>query len=95
MCRQTTGSFAGCNTPAASNGDVPNVVDTEFLVTLAIDGTTAALSADSTATNVAGTDLALVLTPTYAASNASITWTMSGTICEPVRGLPSGKGGCP
>ena len=95
MCRQTSGSFAACNTPAASNGDVPNVVDTEFLTTLAINATTGALSANSSATNVGGTVLGLVLTPTYGVSNASIAWTMTGTICEAVRGLPSGKGGCP
>ena len=95
MCRQGSGSFAGCNTPAASNGDVPNVTDTEFLQSLAIDATTAALTADSTATDVGGTDLTLVLTPTYAAEDASIAWTMSGSICDDVRGIPSGRGGCP
>ncbi len=36
MCRRVSGSFAGCNTPAASNGDVPNVTDTEFLQSFAI-----------------------------------------------------------
>jgi len=95
MCHQTSGSFAGCNTPLASNGDVPNVVDTEFLTTLAINAVTAALTADSTATNVGGTVLGLVLTPTYASEDASIAWTMSGSICDEVRGIPSGRGGCP
>ncbi len=95
MCRQISGSFAGCNTPAASNGDVPNVADTEFLDSLLLNATTAVLSGNSTATNVGGTDLTFVLTPTYASANASIVWTMTGTICEPVRGLPPGKGGCP
>ncbi len=95
MCRQTSGSFANCHTPAASNGDVPNVTDTGFLTTLAIDATTAELSADSTASDVDGNVLDLVLTPTYAAEDASIVWTMTGTICEPARGLSSGKGGCP
>ncbi len=95
MCRQVSGSFAGCNTPAASNGDVPNVVDTEFLDTLAIDATSAALSGNTMATDVGGTDLTFVLTPSYAASNASIAWIMTGTVCEAVRGLSSGKGGCP
>jgi len=94
MCRQISGTFADCDTPGNSNGDVPNVADTEFLVGLAIANGTAVLSADSTATNVGGTVLALVLTPTYATEDASIIWTMTGTICEPVRGLPNGKGGC-
>ena len=95
MCRQASGSFATCNTPAVSNGDVPTVADTEFLDTLAIDATSAALSGNSMATTAAGVDLTFILTPTYAASDASIVWTMTGTICEPVRGLPNGKGGCP
>jgi prepilin-type N-terminal cleavage/methylation domain-containing protein len=95
MCRQTSGSFAACNTPAASNGDVPTVADTEFLDTLAIDGTSAALSGNTFATTAAGVDLTFVLTPTYAAEAASIVWIMTGTVCEAVRGLPSGKGGCP
>ena len=94
MCRQISGSFAACNTPAASNGDVPTVADTEFLVTLAINANTAALTANSTATTAAGVVLGLVLTPTYTAEDASITWIMTGAICEPVRGLPVGKGGC-
>jgi prepilin-type N-terminal cleavage/methylation domain-containing protein len=95
MCHQASGSFAACNSPAVSNGDVPTVADTEFLDTLAIDATSAVLSGNTMATNVAGTDLTFVLTPSYIASDANIVWTMSGTVCEPVRGLPSGKGGCP
>ena len=94
MCRQISGSFADCDSPANSNGDVPNVADTEFLTGLEIDDTTAELSADSTATDVDGVVLDLTLTPTYASEDASIVWTMDGGICEAVRGLPSGKGGC-
>ena len=95
MCRQISGSFAGCNTPAASDGDVPTVADTEFLDTLAIDGTTAVLSGNTMATTAAGVDLTFVLTPTYAAEDASIVWKMDGDICDDVRGIPSGRGGCP
>ena len=95
MCRQISGSFAGCNTSAASNGDVPDVADTEFLDTLAISATTAALSGNTMATNAtSGNDLTFVLTPTYGTADASIVWTMTGTVCEAVRGLPPGKGGC-
>ena len=95
MCRQASGSFAACNNPAVSNGDVPNVADTDFLDTLAINATSAALTGNSMATTVAGVDLTFILTPTYGSSDANIVWTMTGTICEPVRGLPSGRGGCP
>ena len=96
MCRQAHGSFDDCHTPAASNGDVPDIADTEFLDSLAINATTAALSGNSMATNAStGADLTFVLTPTYGTADANIVWTMSGTICEPVRGLPNGKGGCP
>jgi len=39
--------------------------------------------------------LLFTLTGSYALGNAAITWVMGSTICEPVRGLPPGKGGCP
>ena len=58
-------SFAGCDSPAASNGDVPTVSDTEFLVGLAVDPVNAAISTSSTATSATGIDLVLTVTPTY------------------------------
>ena len=96
MCRQINGSFATCT---AADGNVPTVADTEFLDSLAIAGNAAStitLTGNSTATTSAGVPLAFVLTATYPAGAANIVWSMGATaICDDVRGLPSGKGGCP
>ena len=56
MCRQISGTFAGCNAPATSAGNVPIVADTQFLVGLGIAAVAASvtLTATSTATNPAG-----------------------------------------
>ena len=94
MCRQISGGFDDCHTSALSNGDVPDIADTEFLDTLAINAVTAALTGNTMATTVGGVDLTFILTPTYGSADASIVWTMTGTICDAVRGLPVGKSGC-
>ena len=97
MCRQISGSFALCGSGSA-DGNVPTVGDTEFLTTLAIGGLAAnavQITGDTAATDTAGVILAFVLDGSYAAGDAAITWVMSGAVCEPIRGLSPGKGGCP
>ncbi len=97
MCRQISGTFAGCNAPATSAGNVPIVADTQFLVGLGIAAVAASvtLTATSTATNPAGGALLISLVGDYPAGTANIRWIMGGTVCDNVRGLPAGKGGCP
>ncbi len=98
MCRQISGIFTNCSAGSA-DGNVPNISPSEFITGLAIGGlgpNTVTIGGTSTATTTAGAPLAFVLSGSYAAGNAAITWTMGATaICEPVRGLPPGKGGCP
>ena len=98
LCRQISGSFAACGSGSA-DGNVPTVADTEFLTGLTLTAgapTTISLAGTSTATTAAGVPLAFTLTGTYSAGDAAIGWSMGATaICDPVRGLPSGKGGCP
>ena len=98
MCRQTAGSFALCGAGSA-DGNVPAVSPSEFITGLVIGGLAAnavTLTGTSTATTTLGAPLAFVLSGSYVAGNASILWSMNATaICEPVRGLPPGKGGCP
>ena len=95
MCRQINGSF---NTCTAADGNVPTVADTEFLNSLVLTAgaaTTISLTGNSTATTAVGVPLTFTLTGTYSAGDASIGWSMGVTaICDDVRGLPSGKGGC-
>ena len=96
MCRQINGSFTNCTD---ANGNIPTVADTEFLAGLTLTAgvaTTISLAGSSKATTAAGVPLAFTLTGTYSDGNASIGWSMGVTdICDAVRGLPSGKGGCP
>ncbi len=90
MCRQITNTFTGCD---ESDSDVPTVVLGNFFTALTIsnlgviNGTSTATAADSTA-------LTTVLTPSFTAGDANITWTESGTICNFARGLAPGKGNC-
>jgi len=97
MCRQISGVFTNCGA-ASADGNVPAVATTEFLSTIAItagNAGTITIGGNSSATTSAGAPLAYVLTGTYPVNAAAISWVMSGGICDPVRGLPPGKGGCP
>jgi type IV pilus assembly protein PilA len=42
-----------------------------------------------------GANLTYVITPTAVAGADKITWTNSGTVCNPTRGLRPGQGDCP
>ncbi len=96
LCRQIRGVFTACD---ATDGNVPTVADTEFLTGLTLTAgapTIISLAGTSTATTAAGVPLAFTLTGTYTAGDAAIGWSMGATaICDQVRGLPAGKGGCP
>jgi prepilin-type N-terminal cleavage/methylation domain-containing protein len=90
-CFDVLGTFTGCN--AGTNG-IPNLGTTGNITTVTsitngqIQITTAATSA------VGGTGLTIIFTPTSAAGAASITWTNTGTTCNPTRGFKAGQGGC-
>ena len=93
VCNSDLGTFIGCS--SGTNG-VPTLAQSKNLTvvgaTPVIDGT---ITVTTGATTVAGAGLTAVLKPTFAAGDANITWTNSGTICEPKRGLKPGQGGCP
>ena len=91
LCRQTMNSFATC-TPAGS-GDVPTTTLGNFFTALGI-GANGVISGTTTASTAAGVALKTVLTPTYKAGDATITWGEGGTICDATRGLAPGKGSC-
>ena len=42
-----------------------------------------------------GAALTYVNTPTAPVGQSNITWTNTGTVCNPTRGLRSGQGDCP
>ena len=93
MCVAETGKIAGCT--QATNG-IP--ATTNFKVTKNVTELTSitngVITGKSGATSTAGDNLTFTLTPAQAASEANMTWTMSGTICDPKRGLKAGAGGC-
>jgi prepilin-type N-terminal cleavage/methylation domain-containing protein len=91
LCRQTTNSFATCT--SALSGDVPTTVLGNFFTVLAINAN-GVIAGTTTATTAAGVALTVALTPSYAAGDATITWTEAGTICDATRGLAPGKADC-
>ena len=92
MCRQTTNTFTNCD--PANSGDVPNTTLGNFFTALAISNT-GVITGTTTATTAAEVPLTTIITPSYAAGDATITWTETGTICDATRGLAPGKGDCP
>ena len=92
MCRQTTNTFTGCD---STNGDVPTAAPDNFLTAIAISGV-GAITTTTKATLANGTTfLTSIITPSFTLGDAAITWTESGSICNPTRGLAPGKGDCP
>jgi len=92
MCRQTTNTFTNCD--SANSGDVPNTTLGNFFTALAISNV-GAITGTTTATTALEVPLTTIITPSYTAGDATITWTETGTICDATRGLASGKGDCP
>ncbi len=92
LCRQTTNTFAGCN--SAGSGDVPTAVAGNFFAAAPLISAVGVITGTTTATTAAGLALTVALTPSYTAGDATITWTEAGTICNATRGLAAGKGDC-
>ncbi|MFZ6735029.1 pilin [Undibacterium sp. Ji42W] len=94
LCYQMEGGWTGCST-IGSNGIPSYPVTTKFLPVVPTAAGNGVITATQTgATTTGGTPLALTLTPTISSGQANMIWTASGTICDPIRGLKSGQGGC-
>ncbi len=95
-CFQDQGTWASCVT-FGSNG-VPTFTKTsKFLPSLPTLAGSGVITVSSTgATTATGTPLNLTLTPKATAGEANIYWDAgASTICDPIRGLKAGQGGCP
>jgi prepilin-type N-terminal cleavage/methylation domain-containing protein len=104
-CYQTEGQWNGpnpCATPGT--GPIPNVPTSKFLLTIpVVTAATGVISVAQTgATTSAGVPLAVTLTPggaapgVFASTDANMIFYANGsTICDNVRGLKNGQGGCP
>lgn len=92
MCVAETGKIAGCS--AGDNGIPANDKFKATKNTLEVAVADGVISGKSGATDTTGTNLEFTLTPTQDADASNMTWTMTGTICDPKRGLKPGQGGC-
>lgn len=101
-CYQSFGGWAVAGSPCAvlgTNG-IPNVLTSKFLVTApTVNAANGVISVTQTgATTTGGTALSATLTPDVTAGQGSMPFvatTGAGTICDAVRGLKPGQGGCP
>ncbi len=92
LCRQTTNTFTNCDD--TNSGDVPTPVAGSFFAAAPAISNVGIITGTTTATTTASVPLTVILTPSYTAGAATITWTETGTICDALRGLPPGKGDC-
>lgn len=95
VCVGDSGSFNGCG--LGVNGVPAAIAVTQNIKSLTgvvINGATATITTVTGATTSAGVDMGYELLGTLGAST-NMSWVASGTICDSVRGLRSGQGGCP
>ena len=90
LCLQETGTLTGCN--AGTNG-IPTPAVTKN-ITLVTSITNGVVTVTTGATTTAGVGLTIIDTPSFAAGDANIKWTNTGTTCDAVRGFKPGTGGC-
>ena len=92
-CVSAEGAFTNCLT-AGTNG-IPSWTATTNFSTQPSIGALGVITATSTATvSSGGANMGMVLTPTFTAGAANISWVTTGTICNATRGLKPGSGGC-
>lgn len=93
MCVAETGKITGCS--AGTNGiPAANAFTTTKNTTTQPAIADGVITGNSGATATDGTNLEYTQTPTQAENAANMTWTTTGTICNPKRGLKSGSGNC-
>jgi prepilin-type N-terminal cleavage/methylation domain-containing protein len=96
-CYQTEGKWTGGATECATmgSGSIPTVAISKFLTAATtVTSTTGAIAFTSAATSSAGAALTGTITPTANVGDANMLWTTTGGVCEPIRGLKPGQGGC-
>lgn len=92
-CYQVEGAWTNCTTPGATS--IPNVAVSKFVTAVPTVDASGVITASATgATTTSGTALTYTLTPSIVDKQANMIWTGGGTICDPVRGLKAGQGGC-
>jgi prepilin-type N-terminal cleavage/methylation domain-containing protein len=95
-CFQVEGLWTNCT--AMGVGSIPTVVTSKFITVAPTITAAGVITVTTGATTTAGVGLTYILTPPAAAAmvgQANMLWGASGTICDPIRGLKPGQGGCP
>ena len=92
VCFQETGALTNCGT-AGTNGVLAVPPNSGNLDTVANNN--GVITGNSGATTATGTQLTFTYTPTPSAGASVLPWVMSGTVCDPTRGLKARQGGCP
>ena len=93
ICFQNEGAWTNCTTMGTNA--IPTVATSKFLPALPTIAGTGIITQSSTgATTSAGVALAATLSPSTLSGQANMLWTTAGTLCDPVRGLKTGQGGC-
>lgn len=91
-CIQETGAATACG--PGQNG-VPGLQTTAALTAVAITAA-GVITGTSSATDANGNPLTFTFSPpAINSTNANMVWVMAGGLCEPVRALKPGQGGCP
>ena len=91
MCNADLGTFTGCN---AGSAGVPTMTTSKNLTAIT-SVTNGVITVTTGATTTAGVGLTTIDTPTFAAGDANIKWTNSGTSCGlAARAFKAGQGDC-
>ncbi|MFZ6711646.1 pilin [Undibacterium sp. TC9W] len=94
ICYQNENSWSNC-TVMGSNS-IPTVITSKFLTNAAPSISNAGVITQATtgATTSTGTALSIILTPSISSGQSNMIWANTGTVCDPIRGLKPGQGGC-
>ncbi len=101
-CYQTVGAWnasaaTSCITLGTNGIPTFSAAGTDFLPagSTTVGGAGVITNTATGATTAAGVPLAVVLTPDTTAGQGSMPFNAAGTLCDSVRGLKPGQGGCP
>lgn len=89
LCVTETGKSEECSKGAYG---IPETVATDNV--LNYDVTKGVIKTTISATNAAGDNLQMTMTPEIKAGAANINWKVEGSVCDANRGIKPGTGGC-
>ena len=94
LCSSEQGTLIGCSNTAGNAVGIPTLIPITKNLTALTSVTDGVITGISGATAADGTALAFLITPAVRADSPHMFWITTGGICDPLRGLKSGAGGC-